>query len=297
MKGLLTTGALLVVAGLLFSSPAAAQDVDADTVVAPTWTTDLTGQLSGSQAGFRNWTEGGVSTLSLSTGLRGEAEHISTRWRQAHQLRLAFGLVKQDTLEFRKAEDVLRLRSSFRYQGNGFYATFNPTVALEVRTQFAPGFSFDKNPLEDGRDPPVKVSDFFSPATFTQTVGLTYNPDGWFTQRLGVASKETVVLIERLRMLYGVDPREATRFELGVESHTELDREVFRNVRYTSSLGLFAAFNQPDLPDMLWENLIAMKVNEWLSVNVEFVALYDRDLSSAIQIKEVFSVGISFVLI
>jgi hypothetical protein len=52
-----------------------------------------------------------------------------------------------------------------------------------------------------------------------------------------------------------------------------------------------------DRPDLLWENVINMQVNKWLNVDFEFVALYDSDRSQAIQIKEVLSVGIGFVLI
>ena len=76
-----------------------------------------------------------------------------------------------------------------------------------------------------------------------------------------------------------------------MESRTEVDREVFENVRLRSSLNLFASFNQTftetRLPDVLWENLITMEVNAWLGVDFEFVTLYDRDLSQRLQLKEV----------
>ena len=100
-----------------------------------------------------------------------------------------------------------------------------------------------------------------------------------------------------LRTLYGVNASQAVRFQLGVESQTEFDREIFRNVRYKSTLGLFAAFNQEELPDMLWENLVVMKVNSWLSADFEFVTLYDRDIRDALQLKEILSIGISVLII
>jgi hypothetical protein len=40
-----------------------------------------------------------------------------------------------------------------------------------------------------------------------------------------------------------------------------------------------------------------MKVNDWLSTNLEFVALYDQNTVDAIQLKEVLSVGVSFALL
>jgi len=264
---------------------------------ASTWDVDLGTTLRASQASYNNWTEGGVSTLASTALLSGKAVRTTWDWTQTYETRLGIGIVKQDTLNVRKAEDVARLNATIEYQGSGFFRRFNPTAATGIRTQFAPGFNYVTNPFADGRDPPVKVSDLFSPATFTQSLGLTYGSEWGFRQRLGIALKETVVLIEKLRMLYGVNQSDPVRFQLGVESFTEVDKEVLENVLLKSSLGLFAAFNQEELPDMLWENILVMRVNKWLSADLEFVALFDRDLSDRIQLKEAVSIGFSFVII
>ena len=285
---------LLATAG--WGPPRAWAQVAGDTLVQG-WEVDAVGTLNASQAAYRNWTEGGLNVINFTAGTSGQAIHRSAAWEKTYDLRLAFGLVKQDTLDFRKADDVIALGSTFRYLGAGFFRTFNPTLSATARTQFAEGFNYDRNPLGDGRPPPVKVSDFFSPATFTQSAGLTYSPAAWFRQRLALASKETVVYIPRLRPLYGLEADQGMRYEIGLESRTEVDREVFENVRLRSSLGLFASFNQTELPDLIWENLVVMKVNAWLSTNFEFVTLYDRDLSRRLQLKEVFALGISVTLL
>jgi hypothetical protein len=141
------------------------------------------------------------------------------------------------------------------------------------------------------------VSDFFAPAVFTQSLGLTYTTGWGFKQRFGAAAKETVILIRELRELYGQPADEEVRFQLGLESLTDLDREIFQNVRLKSALRLFAAFNQEELPDILWENLVEMRVNSWLSTDIEFVTLFDRDVSDALQVKEALSIGLSVVFI
>ncbi len=293
--------ALIFALVLVSARPALVRAQAADST--QTWHTSVLGNLSATQVGFQNWQGGGINSLAMSAGVDGAAERATDQWQQKYEMRLALGVVKQDTLEFRKAEDIILLAANLQYLGDGFFGHFNPTLAASVRTQFTEGFSYDKDPLfeldpvGEARTPPVKVSDLFSPATLQQSVGLTYNPNAWFTHRFGVAAKETVVTIERLRALYGVDPADAVRFELGLESVTEIDREVFENVRYKSRLGLFATFNKAGTPDMLWENLVSMKVNAWLHVNFEFVALFDNDISDRIQLKEVLSVGISFLLI
>lgn len=277
--------------------PVSAQDATPADSSSGGWKTSLLGKLNGSQAGFQNWAEGGVNTLAISSGLDGSAEQASGNWTKKSTLRLSFGIVKQDTLAFRKAEDLIRLTVALNYAGNGKLLLFQPTVAAGARTQFAPGFNFEKNPFGDGRTPPVKVSDFLSPGTFTQSLGMAYKPKPWFSQRLGLGAKQTVVMIESLRPLYSVDSSRATRFEFGVEAFTDFDKEIFRNVHYKSTLGLFAAFNKPDLPDYLWENVVTMKVNSWLQVNFEWSMLFDEDVSSKLQVKEVFAVGIAYKFI
>ncbi|MFW5955265.1 MAG: DUF3078 domain-containing protein [Rhodothermales bacterium] len=268
-----------------------------DTLAMPAWDLDLVTRFSGAQTGFHNWAEGGINSLSLTAGTNGRALLDAESWRQLYELRLAFGVIRQSGTEVRKAEDVIRLHTSFSYQGDGFYRTFSPTLALSMRTQFAPGFNYDRNPLDDGRTPPVKVSDFFAPATLQQSIGLSYQYEKWFAHRLGVGAKQTIVAIPRVRSIYGIDSNRWARSQVGLESRTDVDRDIAKNVHLKSTLGLFAAFNQPDLPDMTWENLINMKVNSWLSVNFEFVTFFDRDVSSQLQMREVLSVGLTMVIL
>ncbi len=263
----------------------------------PEWDLGLAGRLSASQSAYNNWQEGGLNIIALTSGVTGVAGRETANWIQAHELRLAYGFIRQDTLGFRKADDLIRLGSSLQYKGAGFFRKFRPTAALMANTQLAPGYNYDEAPEGLAGPTPVKVSDFFSPAVLTQTLGLTYQPSEWFIQRLGLAAKETIVSIERLRPLYGLSPEEAMRFEVGLETRSELEKEVFTNVFLASGLTLFAAFNNLGIPDVRWENLITMAVNSWLGVNLEFVTLYDRDISDAVQIKEVLSLGITVVVL
>ena len=43
--------------------------------------------------------------------------------------------------------------------------------------------------------------------------------------------------------------------------------------------------------------MIVMKVNSWLSVNFDWVLQYDTDVSSKAQLKEVFSIGVFYIII
>ncbi|MFC1500591.1 hypothetical protein ACFL6T_06225, partial [Candidatus Zixiibacteriota bacterium] len=193
--------------------------------------------------------------------------------------------------------DILGPRPHHGLQSLGSSA-FSPTAALEFRTQFAPGYNYKENPFpDDTREPPVQVSDFMAPAYFTQSLGFSYDPEKWYKTRLGIGSKETFVTTVELGQLYGLDSGKKARFEVGIESITEIRVEIFENVTLESKLGLFAAFNKPEMPDTRWENFLTMKVNSWLNVHAELTALYDEDISTRMQYRQLTSIGISIDII
>lgn len=295
-NGLRTVALAALLAGL-WAGPAGAQPVAVPDSVDGTWNVEAVGTLSGSQASYSNWQEGGLRTLALSSTLDGRIEYETSRWVQAYAVRLTFGLVQQDTLAVRKAEDLIRLDGALRYVGDDLFRRFNPTVALGLRTQFAAGFNYDKDPLGTGRPPPVKTSDFLAPATLTQSLGLTYAIGDWLSERFSAASKATVVGVPRLRPLYDVMPSRAVRYEVGIESITSVDREIAQNVQVKSTLTLFKAVVEPAPVDVTWETLITMRVNRWLNIGFEWVNVYDTNRSAALQIKEMLSLDVSLALI
>ncbi len=276
----------------LFAPATFAQDAPEEPVP-PGWRTGVIAKLAGSQVGFSNWQGGGINSLAFTAGIEGEAKNESETWKQTAVLRLGIGAIKQDTLSVRKAEDVIFAGYNLQLKGEGFFAKWTPTFDVTVRTQFIEGFDY-------GTQPETKVSDFLSPAYVTESLGLTRTVGDWFSQRFGLASKQTVVTKEELRPLYGfVDDEldKTARVEVGFESQTQVKLEVAKNVTYKSTLLLFDSFNAPETPDALWENLVTMKVNDWLQTNFELVLLYDDDVSSDVQLKEVFSVGVAFTLL
>jgi hypothetical protein len=272
------------------------------------WTYDATAGLNASQAAYRNWEEGaGNNSLSLSAGIFGKAEKRGTHWIQLHELQLDFGIIDQEEQEVRKSEDLIQLNTSLRYDGEGFFHVFNPTIAGNLRTQFAQGFDYTGNPFdgEPGATPeqealtaPVQTSAFFSPAFITESLGLTYEPYRNITVRFGAASKQTVVNNPDFRILYGVDPDNVARIEGGAELAISADRMLSENIRYRSQFNAFYAVNQTENPpDARWQNTITLMVNDWLSTDLEFVALFDDDITSQIQLKETISVGVNFSLL
>ncbi|MFK7845320.1 MAG: DUF3078 domain-containing protein [Rhodothermales bacterium] len=275
---------------LFFLAPVNAYAQDEVVEDSTAWKKNLVASLAGSQASYDNWAEGGINSLAFAASLNGDANRTTQNWIQKHEMRLALGSLKQDSTDFRKADDLIQFLLTFQYQNDDTFAKWHPTGAFELRTQFANGFDYS------GAEA-VKVSALFSPATLQQTFGFTYQPEDWFTWLIGLAAKETVVGIEELRPNYGNDLDETVRFEAGLSSKASVDRDIFENVNLKTSLGVFTAFDQFDKPDIRWDNLITMSVNSWLTVNFEFVTFYDLDISDKVQLKQVLSTGISIGLL
>ena len=267
---------------------AVAQDAEEE-VVPGKWYNSLVARLAGSQVGFQNWAGGGINSLSASAGLDGKAQMTNASLKQTHEFRLGLGGISQNDEELRKAEDIIAASATFEYLGEGFFSEWHPTFSAALLTQFLDGYDY-------AADPKVRVSGLFAPGYVTESLGLTHQFAPYLSQRFGVAAKQTIVTAEELRPLYGNAADETVRFEAGLESRTDFEKEVAENVTYKSSLGIFAGFSDIGHPDDNWSNLITMEVNSWLNVNFEWVTLYDNDVLDKVQFREVLSVGALFNL-
>ncbi len=291
---------LLTWIAVLLAAGASAQD--ADTLAAQDgWRSALRASLAGNQSAFSNWQEGGVSALALTAGLDGSFDRVVGRVLTTQSARLAFGVLRQDTLDVRKAQDVIRYDLTAERASQ---QPLRPSAAFSLRTQFAPGYDYspdaDRYPslaVVPGQE--LKVSDAFSPLVLGQSLGVAYRPGGGVVARTGLGLKETVVGIERLRPVFGNALDQSVRVEAGIDVDLLLEREVVDNVTLRSRLATFQSFSQigTAAPDALLENLLVLKVNNVLDVTIDAAVLYDADISPDVQLRQALSVGLAVDLL
>ncbi|MGB3544304.1 DUF3078 domain-containing protein [Rubrivirga sp.] len=288
----------IVILALALSWASGALAQEPDTLAAEDgWRSDLVLAVNGNQSSFSNWQEGGVDALAVTSSLDGSFDRVIGRVLTTQTLRLALGALRQDTLDIRKALDIARYDVTAERTGG----PLRPAVAASFRTQFAAGFDYsptaDEYPtLEVVSGQELKVSDALAPLVMSQSVGLAYRPGGGFVGRAGLGVKETFVRIERLRPLYGNDPDQALRVEAGLDVELALEQELMENVVLRSRLSSFQAFNQvaSDAPDVLFENVLLLKVNDVLNVSLDGAVLYDADVSPDAQFRQALSIGMAF---
>ena len=73
--------------------------------------------------------------------------------------------------------------------------------------------------------------------------------------------------------------------------------EFAENMVLTSRLELFAPFKTLDQIIVRSDNLIAMKVNKYVTANFNVVLVNDVNVSSRTQIKESLSIGFSYTIL
>ena len=103
---------------------------------------------------------------------------------------------------------------------------------------------------------------------------------------------------------FGVDPGDKTSIELGGSATIGVKKEIMKNVTLTSTLGLFSNYieNAKNI-DVDWKVMINMKINDYLSANLNTHLIYDDDIAyidedgehgARVQFKEVFGVGLTY---
>lgn len=281
---------------LLFSSFAVySQDTAA---VVKNWKKGVKTTLLFSQSSLSNWAAGGENAISTNFYLDLFANYSKGKAQWENNLGLAYGLIKQGDKDFQKNDDKIDLTTKYGYKANSkwFY-----TALGNFRTQFSEGYK----KVEDS----VFVSDFFAPAYLTIALGMDYKHNEYLSLFLApLTAKFTFVNDDRLSAegAYGVDPGKHSRSEFGGYIKAALTKKLMENVDLATQLQLFSNYlHNPQNIDVDWQFSLIMKINKYLTTNLNLNLIYDDDINieyetgktgPRTQFKEVFGAGASFTL-
>ncbi|KPP98666.1 MAG: Protein of unknown function (DUF3078) [Bacteroidetes bacterium HLUCCA01] len=240
--------------------------------------------LNGSQAAFHNWAQGGVNNLTGVSSARFTAEYTRDRYVFNHSTNLKYGQSRLDGNEFRKTDDEIRLRNQIRRMMD------DERFSLIAQVNFNSQFDIGRD-----KDNVNTISRFMAPAYIVETVGFAYNPDPSFQMDMGISMRQTVVTDTDLSTRYGLAEGETFRNEGGISIGVKTEREIMTNVVYNGQLETFTnLMEQLNSSTVRFTNELIGKVNSYLTVNVEVAFLYDDDVSTELQVKQVLSVGFSY---
>ena len=288
---------------LLLSTPAFGQEPDAsrekrfqeeaaraaDTTKPMGWKMGSIAGLNLSQVSFKDWAQGGENSMAYALWATGNAVRHSESTRWINSLKATFGQTRVGDQELRKTDDELYFESLLIYT---LGTTINPYGSATLRTQFAPGYTYPANL------PKQQISAFFDPAYLTQSAGVAYTPFENLTTRFGVGVRE---VITSTYTAYADDPEtaeiEKTRVDGGFESVTDFKWPFAENMVFTSRLEMFSPFKALDRVIVRSDNTIAMKVNQYVTVNFNVQMINDVNVQARTQMKEALAVGLSYTLL
>jgi len=283
--------------------------LNADTVMG--WKKGGVFSINIAQTSLSNWAAGGQNSLAINGLFSGFANYKQGKSAWDNTLDLGYGILKQgkDGIVM-KTDDKIDLLSKY---GRQAFKDFYYAGLLNFRTQMRPGYKYP--------DTENKISDIFSPAYLLIAAGIDYKPSPYFTAFLApLTAKFTFVTNEALSLAgaFGVTPGEKTRSEIGgyiriAYSRNDFKGEFLKNVAFTTKIDLFSNYrDNPQNIDVMWENLIALKVNKYINVNFNTVLIYDDNIKVPVdrnnngifesteapgprtQFKEIFGVGFSY---
>ena len=266
---------------------------DPNDTIPKVWKTGGIFTLNVAQGTLSNWVGGGDKfTLSVLGFLNLYAFYKEGRHVWDNNLDLGYGFTKTTSLGERKADDRIDLYSKYGYE---IAPKWYLSGLLNFRTQFAKGYRYSKDSLD--RDVKTLSSASFAPAYLLLSVGIDYRPVDYFsvfisplTERLLFVTNDSLSSVGA----YGVDPGKKVKSEIGAFLSAKFNKEVAKNIVYTSRLDLFSNYKRnPQNVDLYFTNVLAMKVNRFISANITLDLLYDDDAIKKLQVRELFGAGFS----
>jgi len=266
---------------------------DPNDTIPKVWKTGGIFTLNVAQGTLSNWVGGGDKfTLSVLGFLNLYAFYKEGRHVWDNNLDLGYGFTKTTSLGERKADDRIDLYSKYGYE---IAPKWYLSGLLNFRTQFAKGYRYSKDSLN--RDVKTLSSASFAPAYLLLSVGIDYRPVDYFsvfisplTERLLFVTNDSLSSVGA----YGVDPGKKVKSEIGAFLSAKFNKEIAKNIVYTSRLDLFSNYKRnPQNVDLYFTNVLAMKVNRFISANIALDLLYDDDAIKKLQVRELFGAGFS----
>lgn len=278
--------AFTIVAALCMTFFLHGQDpADADTL----WKYNGTASLNFSQLSLTNWAAGGENSLAGNALLQLSGDYDNGLLSWDNDLLLGFGMIRQGDDPSRKSDDRIDFSSKLGYRSSEkwFY-----TGLLSFKTQFAEGYD---RPGETDR---TKISNRMAPGYLNLSLGMDFKPGDHFAMLLApVAGKVTFVFDDDLSAAgsFGLDPDERIRAEFGGYIKLSYQNEILKNVLLDTKVDFFSNYlERPQDIDVNWDLLITLTVNEYLSAKLMTQLIFDKDVDSRVQFKELFGVGFAY---
>lgn len=262
-----------------------AQEIPKDTT--KLWTKEGNISLLFNQSAYnRQWLGGGTSNIAGNFGVNYDFNYKKGAVVWDNKFILAYGLSKiKGNNKTAKTDDRLELNSIWgkKAKGDWYYSMF-----FNFKTQMDTGY--DKND--------VNISHFFSPAYFQLGPGMLWKKSNNLSVNFSPATSKLIVVHNHYTEFgpsFGVLQGDNSRFEFGASITAYYKFVIMANVSIENRLNLYSNYlDNPQNVDIDYQMNVVMKINKHLSANVALQTIYDDNSVQAVQVKEVFGIGVNY---
>lgn len=315
---------------IAFMLPAMAQVTDQEETLREQKTDTVDGWKRGAvlslnlaQTSLTNWSAGGQNSVALGGLVSLFANYTKKNSIWDNSLDMGYGIMRQGKgTDYMKTDDKIDFLSKYGQKaGKGWYYS----ALLNFKTQMTDGKDYNSSDT-------ATISRFLAPAYLLGAVGMDYKPNDYFSAFIApFTGKLTIVNDQTLADAgaFGVDPAvydvnnvllehgAKNKSEFGaylrvIYSKNNFKQELLKDVAFTTKIDLFTNYlKDPQRIDVSWETQIALKVNKYITVNINTHLLYDYDIKiekdennndiieadeirDRVQFKEILAVGFSY---
>ncbi|MHC1704495.1 MAG: DUF3078 domain-containing protein [Tenuifilaceae bacterium] len=267
--------------------------------------------LNLAQTSLTNWAAGGQNSLAYNGIFSVFRNYKKGKTAWDNSLDLGYGILKQDNAIAKKTDDKVDLLSKY---GHEAFKNFYYAALLNFKTQMKTGYNYPNDTTR------VKISNLLAPAYIIGALGIDYKPNAYisifaapFTGKITIVNDTTL----SNKGAFGVDPGDKSKSEFGgyvrmIYSKNNFKSEFMKNLTFTTKIDLFSNYiKDPQNVVINWEAMIALKINKYISVNINTQLIYDDKIKIGndsdkdgiiqeyekkprIQFKELLGVGFSY---
>ena len=258
------------------------------------WTHSGTFNLGFNEGFLHNWAAGGeLASISANSLLSVNLTRLAHKNVWSNSLDMTYGLLYAYSTGFvpRKTDDRIDFTSKFghRIDTSNFYFT----GLFNFKSQFTKGYDYTA-PNWDS----FSTSKAFSPAYLTLAAGMEYRKGSDLSLFLSpIAARVTLVnkyyTLMKPDGAYGVEHGKTSRFELGAYFSGRYVWNISKSVIFktrldlytnylaknsTDSTGKIVKYDNPGNIDVLWDNLLSVKISKYFNLSIGATFIYDNDI-------------------
>jgi len=250
------------------------------------WTKKGVFSLLFNQSSFSNWIAGGENSVAGTVSVNYDFNYKGDNWSWDNKIISKYGLSNISGTGTRKTDDLFEFNSLLGKKASKYWSY---SFLLNVRTQFTTGFDYSTSPE-------TETSEFFAPGFVTLGPGMVYKKSDNFNINLSPATTKVTFVSNRFAGQYGTDPGETSRYELGFYASMYYKATLMENVSIENIFNAYSNYlEDAQNIDLNYQINLVMQINKYLSTNLNLHMIVDDNVSSRVQFKQLFGLGVNYI--